>query len=57
MFSGPTRHSIPNCISIGSAVFAQLTAINAQFKKLIAAINTIKKLTVYSPISKIYFVL
>ena len=25
-FPGPTRLSIPNCISIGSAVFAQLTA-------------------------------
>jgi len=26
MFPGPTRLSIPNCILIGSAIFAQLTA-------------------------------
>jgi len=26
MFPGPTRLCVPNCISIGSAVFAQLTA-------------------------------
>jgi len=47
MLPGPTRFSIRNCISIGSAVFAELTAevhiqqnvrqhaINARFNKLI----------------------
>jgi len=52
---GTTQLSIPNCISIDSAIFAQLMAqnpytllcmlnvINAQFKKLVAVINTIKK--------------
>jgi len=49
MFPGPIRLSIPNYISIGSAVFAQLTAhvrsnaINAPLKTLIAAINAVKK--------------
>ena len=45
----PIQLSIPNSISIGSAVFAQLTAhvrsnaINAPLKTLIAAINAVKK--------------
>ena len=54
-FLGTTRLSIPNCISIASAIYAQLIAqnpytlqcmlnvINTQFKKLVSVINTIKK--------------
>jgi len=51
MFPVLTRLSIPNCISIGSAVFAQLMTeslyftnhvINVRLKILITAIKTIK---------------
>jgi len=31
MFSGPTQLSIPNCISVSSAIFAQLTAESLYF--------------------------
>ena len=58
-FAGPTRFSIPNCISITSVIFAQLTAESPYtsqcaslkmqlytIKKLIAVINAIKKLII-----------
>jgi len=52
MFPGPTRLSISNCISIGSAVLHSsrqrvsilYTMCVETIKKLVAAINAIKKI-------------